>query len=211
MKRARIVGGSALVLSGVLAVDTPADLLQHARESVGVVLIVLPLLSLVVAVAELRRLAPPLVLIGVAIVAAYGIPSEIRNRWPWLAAVAGTSLVLSAATRAKAMGSLAIFWTTRPVLRNAMPARFRAITVIGTMSLDLRDTALMEDVVVRTTAVVAHVRLLVPAHWPVVLDGLPPSSVRLDERGRRDTIDRAKPKMRLRLDGAMSTVVLERW
>jgi hypothetical protein len=220
MRRARVAAGLLLVASasflalepasrGTRLLDAVADLWPYALAALAVS-------AAAAAIVEPRRLTGPLVL-GLVAVAGLSLRHErfaavVSAWWPAVAVTLGVGIAIARPSVGSGRRIVAVGWTVRRSIHDEMPDTLAVTCVLGGAHLDLRDAALAREVTLIARAVLGFVKVEVPRHWPVLLDGLPSPLVTLDERGRRDTVDVAgSAVLRLRLDGVVGTVVVERW
>jgi hypothetical protein len=219
MRRARFAVG--LVLASIagfllLAPGPRASVAVHAMAAIWPYLLAIFVISSgFVALTDPRRLIGPVVLAIISLVGVayryHSLKSHLIAYWPLALLAAAAVMTLSGHTARVPSRLAAVAWTTRWVLRDQLSQSLRVTCVLGAVHIDLRDTTLAEDSVATITTIGGCVWIKIPAHWPVVLDGLPSALVPIEERGRRDGIDMDSSKLRLRSGGAAGYVVVERW
>lgn len=215
MRRIQILVGLAFVgIASYLGTD-PGQRIKTALDALAVLwpwlLLVLAAAAALATLVEFRRLVGPLSLAVIAGTVLYVQTDQILfNYLPFLAIAVGATVALTA-VRPSSHRLVSVIWPGRWVFRDQLLNGLRVTCVFAAMTVDLRDTALTEDLVFSVTTVVGHVRLQIPAQWPVVVDDAPPTSVALDERGRRDSVDTALASLRLRSAGVLGSVVVERY
>lgn len=216
MTRLRIAVGLLLVCAGAFSVAKKGLTLGDFSYAWPYLLLGFGILSTVVALAEPRSLVGPLLLvIGAGGWMAVGrLGFDVAAMWPFILLATGVTLAVGAGHTTSMQRIMALAWTVRPTARDEIPSRIKVVCVLGAVHLDLRDTKLSADAHMSLVVIVGYVRVLVPAHWPVVADDLPSLFfLSLDERGRRDNIntERSVPRLRLRSSGVAANVTVERW
>lgn len=208
-----MVVGLALVGTGsYVAKDLGALLTEGLADSWPYLLLVLAIALTIVTVTEARRLVgPALIAAAAGIGLLMKLDRPLLDYLPLIAIAAGIAIAMTGVGPGRPDRLVSAMWPSRWVLRDALPARIGVTSLLTAVSVDLRDTTTPKQTAIVVTAIASHVRLKVPASWPVELDHDVTPLVAVDEHGSLDSVDKDISGLRLRAGGAFGSVVVERY